>query len=71
MRRLTAFVQVTLDGYFAGPNGDLGWAHRASEDAEWRAFVAGNAKGGGQFVVRPGYLRDDGKLLADTAGDRA
>jgi dihydrofolate reductase len=50
MRKLAAFHQVTLDGYFAGPNGDISWAHKGSEDAEWNAFVAGNAQGGGLLV---------------------
>jgi hypothetical protein len=30
MRELVAFINVTLDGYFAGPNGDLSWAHEGS-----------------------------------------
>jgi hypothetical protein len=50
MRRLVAFSQVTLDGYFAGPNGDISWAHKDRNDAEWKAFVADNAKGGSLFV---------------------
>jgi dihydrofolate reductase len=50
MRRLISFTQVTLDGYFTGRNGDLGWAHEGQEDAEWNAFVAGNASGGGQLL---------------------
>jgi dihydrofolate reductase len=50
MRRLIVFNQVTLDGYFAGPNGDIGWAHKDRNDAEWNAFVEGNAKGGGTLL---------------------
>jgi len=50
MRRLTSFTQVTLDGYFTGRNGDLGWAHEGQQDAEWNAFVTGNASGGGQLL---------------------
>lgn len=45
-RRLVVFNQVTLDGYFSGTNGDIGWAHREQRDAEWDAFVADNAKSG-------------------------
>jgi dihydrofolate reductase len=41
--RLVAFTNVTLDGYFSGPGGDLGWAKRNS-DPEYDAFVADNAK---------------------------
>lgn len=48
MRKLVVFNHMTLDGYFADMNGDMSWAH--SEDAEWNAFVADNAKGGGVLV---------------------
>jgi dihydrofolate reductase len=50
MRKLIAFNQVSLDGYFAGPGGDISWAHNNNQDAEWDAFVAGNASGGGVLV---------------------
>ena len=50
MRRLISFTQVTLDGYFTGRNGDLSWAHEGQQDAEWDAFVAENASGGGQLL---------------------
>lgn len=50
MRSLISFTQVTLDGYFTGRNGDLSWAHEGHEDAEWNAFVAENASGGGQLL---------------------
>lgn len=43
------FNSVTLDGFFSGENGDMSWAH-TSQDAEWNAFVEGNAKGGGVLV---------------------
>ena len=51
MPKLIAFSEVTLDGYFAGMNGDIGWAHQVKPDAEWDAFVAGNAQGGGQLLL--------------------
>jgi dihydrofolate reductase len=50
MRRLISFTQVTLDGYFTSRNGDLSWAHEGQQDAEWNAFVAENASGGGQLL---------------------
>ena len=43
MGRLVAFTNLTLDGYFSAPNGDLGWAKRNS-DPEYDAFIADNAK---------------------------
>ena len=50
MRKLAAFVQVSLDGYFADSDGGIDWAHKDPSDAEWNAFVAGNARGGGQLL---------------------
>ena len=50
MRHLSVFNNVTLDGYFSGEGGDLRWAHTGSDDPEYQAFVAENAKGGGVLV---------------------
>lgn len=44
MQRLVVFNSVTLDGYFTGADGDLGWAHKS--DPEWDAYVAENASSG-------------------------
>jgi dihydrofolate reductase len=51
MQKLISFTQVTLDGYFTGRSGDLSWAHEGQQDAEWNAFVAQNASGGGQLLL--------------------
>jgi dihydrofolate reductase len=48
MRKLTVFNNVSLDGYFVDQHGDMSWAH--NDDAEWQAFTAENAGGGGQLV---------------------
>ena len=50
MRRLISFNQVSLDGYFAGMNGDISWAHKDQQDAEWNAFVSENANAGGSLL---------------------
>jgi dihydrofolate reductase len=50
MRRLTVFNNVTLDGYFSDRNGDISWAHKDQHDAEWKAFVEGNANPGGPLL---------------------
>jgi dihydrofolate reductase len=50
MRRLGVFNSVSLDGYFVDGNGDMSWAHNAVKDAEWDAFVEGNASGGGVLL---------------------
>ncbi len=49
-RQLGAFLHLSLDGYYCGVNGDMSFAHKAADDAEWNEFVAGNAKGGGMLV---------------------
>lgn len=49
MGRLSVFNQVTVDGYFADADGDMSWA-KASRDAEFDAFVARNASGGGRLL---------------------
>jgi len=48
MRRLIAFEQVSLDGFFVDANGDMSWAHK--QDPEWNEFAASNASGGGTLL---------------------
>ena len=50
MRRLVVFNMVSLDGYFVDAHGDMTWAHADPADAEWNAFVSGNAQGGGVLL---------------------
>jgi len=51
MRKLTVFNHVSLDGYFTDADGEMSFARRMpNEDAEWDAFTAGNASGGGALV---------------------
>lgn len=48
MRKIVAFEQVSLDGFFVDATGDMSWAHK--QDAEWNAFTAGNAGGNGSLL---------------------
>lgn len=41
MPKVVAFNNVSLDGYFVGPNGDMTWAR--NDDPEWNQFVVENA----------------------------
>ena len=51
MRRLSVFNQISLDGYFRTPSGDVSWTHQLQgDDAEFRDFIAGNASGGGALM---------------------
>ena len=49
-RKLGAFMQISLDGYFCDPRGDMSFAHKPPSDAEWNEFVTGNASGGGMLL---------------------
>lgn len=48
MRRVIAFEQVSLDGFFTDASGDMSWAHK--QDPEWNAFVGSNASGQGVLL---------------------
>jgi dihydrofolate reductase len=48
MRKIVAFEQVSLDGFFVDAKGDMSGAHK--QDAEWNAFTAGNAGGNGALL---------------------
>ena len=48
MRTLSVYNTISLDGYFTDGGGDMSWAHQ--RDAEWSAFVAGNAGGESQML---------------------
>lgn len=48
MRKLIVFNNITVDGYFAGANGDIGWIHR--DDPELREFVRQNAASSGVLI---------------------
>ena len=50
MRKLAVFNSVSLDGYFSGEKGDLGCAHTGHDDAEFNAFIQGNANSGGELL---------------------
>jgi dihydrofolate reductase len=48
--KLGVFNMVSLDGFIADRNGDMSWAHKDPQDAEWNAFTSRNASGGGVLV---------------------
>ena len=49
-RTLSSFMQISLDGYYCDAQGDMSFAHKPPDDAEWNAFVSGNAAGGGMLL---------------------
>jgi len=50
MRHITVFNNVSLDGYIADAKSDMSWAYASPADAEWKAFVSGNAQGEGALM---------------------
>ncbi|HVU04507.1 MAG TPA: dihydrofolate reductase family protein [Polyangiaceae bacterium] len=48
MAKLNSFTNVTLDGYFADRDGEMGFFHE--QDPEWTAFTEKNASGGGALL---------------------
>jgi len=43
MRPCSAFLHLSADGYFTGPNGDLSW-NRHDQDPEYKQFADDNAR---------------------------
>ncbi len=50
MRKLRVFESISVDGYFTDANGDMSWAHAGRDDAEFAAWVSGNASAGGELL---------------------
>ncbi len=50
MRKLRVFESISVDGYFCDANGDMRFAHAGRQDAEFAAWVSGNASGGGELL---------------------
>jgi dihydrofolate reductase len=48
MSRLIVFNSISTDGSFTDRNSDVSWIH--SQDPEFNAFIADNAKGGGVLL---------------------
>jgi dihydrofolate reductase len=53
-RAVSAFVLISLDGFYCDACGDMSFAHKAPTDMEWNDFVSGNA--GGDAVLMFGRL---------------
>jgi dihydrofolate reductase len=49
-RTVGAFIQISLDGYYCDSRGDMSFAHKPADDAEWQKFTAENASGGGMLL---------------------
>jgi len=46
MRRLSVFNQISVDGYFRTPSGDISWLHQhPDDDEEFKQFTIDNSAG--------------------------
>jgi dihydrofolate reductase len=50
MGMLRVFESISVDGYFADPQGDMRWAHTGGDDPEFGVWVAHNASSGGTLL---------------------
>ena len=50
MGRLTAFVHVTVDGFFAGPRGEIDWFKSIEKSEDYDAYTHEQAGSGGSLV---------------------
>ncbi len=50
MRKISVFNHVTVDGFFAGPNGEIDWFKVIKKDDEWEKYTHGQAKSGSALI---------------------
>ena len=50
MGRLTSFIHVSVDGYYAGPNGEADWFKDTEKDPEYEAWTHEQAAGGDTLI---------------------
>jgi dihydrofolate reductase len=49
-RKLKAFMEISIDGYYCDHLGEMSFAHKPPDDDEWNEFVVGNASGEGALL---------------------
>jgi dihydrofolate reductase len=50
MKKLRVFESISVDGYFTDGHGTMDWAYALPQDADFSAWVSGNASGGGELL---------------------
>jgi dihydrofolate reductase len=50
MSNLNVFIHVSVDGFFAGPRGEIDWFKSIEKDAEYDAFTHERSKSGGALL---------------------
>jgi dihydrofolate reductase len=51
MKPIGVFIHVTLDGFFAGPNGEIDWFKVIKKDAGWEAHTRKESQGGSTLLM--------------------
>ena len=51
MGQLTAFTHVSVDGFFAGPKGEIDWFKSIKKSDDWDAYTHEQAKSGDTLVL--------------------
>ncbi len=50
MRKIAVFNHVTIDGFFAGPSGEIDWFKVIKKDDEWEKYTHGQTKSGSALI---------------------
>jgi len=50
MKKITVFNHVTIDGYYAGPNGEIDWFYAVPHDNEWHKYTHSQAGGNSTLI---------------------
>ncbi|MBI4216265.1 MAG: dihydrofolate reductase family protein [Chloroflexi bacterium] len=51
MTKIAVFNHVTIDGFFAGPNGEIDWFKVIKQDDEWDKYTRRQAKSAGSTLM--------------------
>jgi dihydrofolate reductase len=51
MGKLTAFTHISVDGFFAGPKGEIDWFKAIQKSKDWDDYTHGQAKSGSTLVM--------------------
>jgi len=51
MAHIGVFIHVTLDGFFAGPNGEIEWFKVIGKDAEWESHTRKESQAGSTLLM--------------------
>ncbi len=51
MRKISVFIHVTVDGFFAGPNGEIDWFKVIKKDDEWEKYTHEQSSRSGNTLI--------------------